>query len=80
MYSYAVYLYGVPIVATVDFDAPDSSLVTGGSKWLAKNCRYLKLDESETFFVAAEGPELPNSKTIFAERLRKRLRRAPGGV
>ena len=30
MYSYVQYLYGVPIVATVDFDAPDPELLQPG--------------------------------------------------
>jgi len=40
MYSYVQYLYGVPIVATVDFDAPDPELLQPdhpkASRWLLR--------------------------------------------
>ncbi len=49
MYAYAVYMYGVPMVATVDFDAPDQALIQeGGSRWLRQNAVYLRLEEGET--------------------------------
>ena len=46
MYSYVQYLFGVPVVATVDLDAPDSYLVDPThrkrSKWLCKNCVFVR--------------------------------------
>ena len=33
VYSYVQYLYGVPVVATVDLDAPDDYLVEEDGHW-----------------------------------------------
>ena len=74
MYAYAVYIYGVPIVATVDFDAPDQALIQeGGSRWLRQNAVYLRLEEGETFFEEGLPPTLPAATSLFARRLRQRL-------
>ena len=80
MYAYVQYLFGVPIIATVDLDAPDSELVQAGhpkaSSWLLKNCEIVRLKEGETFFKQREGaaPQIPNTFSLFAETLRKRSR------
>ena len=36
MYAWSKYLYGVPFVATVDFDAPDAYLVDENSQWQSR--------------------------------------------
>ena len=74
MYAYAVYLYGLPILATVDFDAADEGLIRkpagqGGSQWLRKNAVYLRLEPGQAFFEEGPAPH----PSLFARRWRKRL-------
>ena len=78
MYSYTQYLYGMPIVATVDLDAPDPELVDAShphhSKWLLKNCIIVKLGPGEAYY---EKDQIPNVKienrfSLFAETVRKK--------
>ena len=84
MYSYIQYLFGVPVVATVDLDAPDPWLVERGgqwaSRWLLKNTVLLRLQNGETFYVP--GPEqsrkVPNSFSLFAQTVKRRRMAAAG--
>ena len=78
MYAYAVYLYGLPNVATVDFDAADEGLIRkpagqGGSQWLRKNAVYLRLEPGQAFFEEGPAPPPPQATSLFARRWRKRL-------
>jgi len=76
MYAYSQYLFMVPIVVTVDFDAKDDYLVNAGharrSKWLLRNAVYLRLQAGQAFYEA--GPEVvgPEADTLFARQLRGR--------
>ena len=76
MYAYSQYLFMVPIVVTVDFDAKDDYLLNGNharkSKWLLGNAVYLRLEAGQAFYEA--GPEIvgPEADTLFARQLRAR--------
>ena len=76
-FAYLQYLYGIPVVATVDLDAPDKHLVDAGhakkSRWLLKNCVIIKLADGEKFYEES-GPRkvIPNKYSLFAETVRKR--------
>ena len=76
MYAYSQYIFMVPIVATVDFDAKDAHLVEAGnelgSKWLQQNTILVRLDEGSTFYEEAEAREGPDADTLFAKNLRAR--------
>ena len=78
VYSYVQYLYGVPIVATLDLDAPDKyyidSTSSWRSRWLLKNCVFVSLAAGRTFFKERVGPrpEIPNTYSLFAQTLRRR--------
>ena len=78
MHAYVQYLFGVPIIATVDLDAPDACLVEEGgpnaSRWLLKNCEIVRLQPGETFYKQRDGPapRIPNTYSLFAKTLRKR--------
>ena len=80
IYAYVQYLFGVPIIATVDLDAPDSYLVEEGhpdaSRWLLKNCEIVRLQAGETFYKKRQdaAPQIPNTFSLFAETVRKRRR------
>ena len=54
MYSYVQYLFGVPVVVTVDLEAPDAHLVQEGnqlaSSWLQKNGVFVRLPAGEAFY------------------------------
>ena len=78
MYAYTQYLYGVPITVTVDLDAPDSYLIdascTDRSRWLLKNCVFIKLPTGEKFYDVARVPKrkLENKFSLFATTLKRR--------
>lgn len=80
MYAWLQYIYGVPIVATIDFDAPDSHLIQQDheqrSKWLCKNCVVLRLDSGEAFYKQDEVPKtkVANECSLFVQTLQKRRR------
>ena len=76
MYAYSQYLFMVPIVVTVDFDAKDDYRMDKKSprqsKWLLRNAVYLRLEAGQAFYEA--GPEIvgPEADTLFARQLRAR--------
>ena len=78
VYSYWQYLFGVPVVATVDLDAPDKHLVDPEheerSKWLLKNCVIQRLEKGDVFYEKAKLPKvkLPNEFSLFAATLKRR--------
>ena len=78
MYAWSKYLYGVPFVATVDFDAPDAYLIDESSPWqstwLMKNTVRVCLSQGETFYDPAKVPKrkLHNRFSLFAATLQKR--------
>ena len=80
VYSYTQYIYGVPIVATIDLDTPDGQLVDSESpersKWLCKNCQILRLPMGDAFFDKEELPDvtLRNKFSLFVQTLKKRRR------
>ena len=81
IHSYVQYLYGVPIVATLDLDAPDKYYVDPDSewrsRWLLKNCVFVSLPVGETFFEQRTGPkpEIDNSFSLFAQTVKRRRAR-----
>ena len=86
VYSYPQYLYGVPIVATIDLDAPDAYVADAASpkrsKWLLKNAVFVRLGSGEAFYDTARvpGKKVPNTFSLFAETVkRKRLSSPQGG-
>jgi hypothetical protein len=78
MYAYTQYLYGVPVVATLDLDTPDAYLVDPSneahSKWLLKNCILVRLPAGEVFYDSARLPKrkLKNHFSLFAQTLKRR--------
>jgi len=78
MYSYPQHLFGVPIVATIDLDAPDKYLVDPQdarcSNWLVTNLQILRLAPGEAFFdrTETEAVHAPNTFSLFAETVKKR--------
>ena len=76
MHACSQYLFMVPPVVAVDFDAKDDHLVNEGhprrSKWLLRNAVYLRLEAGQAFYEA--GPEIvgPEADTLFARQLRAR--------
>ena len=71
-------MYGVPVVATVDLDAPDSHLAdpssNNRSKWLLKNCVFVRLAAGSTFYNSTRVPKrkVRNRFSLFAETVKKR--------
>ena len=67
----------VPVVATVDFDAPDAHLVNREekkhSRWLVANTVLLRLKAGETFYGPGEKKRGPESDSLFARNLRRRM-------
>ena len=63
VFSYVQYLFGVAVVATVDLDAPDAYFVDPDnekhSKWLVKNCVFVRLPAGETLY---DKDRLPTSQ------------------
>lgn len=78
VFSYTQYLYGVPVVATVDLDAPDAHLVDREheerSKWLCRNCTIVRLPAGDTFYDKSKLPNVvvPNEFSLFAATLKRR--------
>lgn len=78
VYSYVQYLYGVPVVATVDLDAPDSHLVDSlnkkHSKWLCKNCTFVRLPAGGCFYDESKVPQtkVDNRFSRFAQTVKRR--------
>ena len=85
MYSYVQYLYGVPIVATLDLNTPDKHYVDPSSHrrswWLLKNCVFVSLPAGETLFKARVGPkpEIENTFSLFAKTVKRRRARIAAG-
>lgn len=80
VHAWIQYIYGVPIVATIDLDAPDSHLVQADheqrSRWLCRNCDILRLSPGEAFYCKESAPKakLTNTYSLFAQTLQKRRR------
>jgi len=78
LYSYAQYLFGVPVAVTVDLDAPDAFLADAGhekaSKWLLKNCVFVRLPAGQVFYDKAKLPKLKleNRFSLYAETVKRR--------
>ena len=78
VHAYPQYLYGVAVVATVDWDAPDSYLVDENSpwrsRWLCKNAVFVRLAEGEAFYDKTRVPteRAPNAFSLFAQTVRRR--------
>lgn len=84
VYSYAQYLFGVPVVVTIDLDAPDAHFANPDSekrsKWLAKNCVYVRLPAGEAFYHTANVPNkaVANAFSLFTDTVKRR--RAEGAA
>ena len=78
MFSYPQYLYGVPIVLTIDLDAADAHLAdpedANRSRWLCRNCEVVRLSEGEAFYEKDLVPSerVTNNVSLFARTLAKR--------
>ena len=86
LFAYTQYLFGMPIVVTVDLDAPDAHLVDpdheGRSRWLCKNCEIVRLKAGDTFYKKHLLPDkkIPNTYSLFTKTLAKRRRLMDGRV
>ena len=86
VHSYVQYLYGVPVVATVDLDTPDSHLVDPQhpkrSKWLCKNCTFLRVAAGECFYDVTKVPQakVENRHSRFAQTVKRRRAAKEEGV
>ena len=78
VYSYAQYLFGVPVAVTVDLDAPDAELADpaheGRSKWLQKNCVFVRLAAGNVFYDSSRLPQqrVSNEFSLYAETVKRR--------
>jgi hypothetical protein len=78
LYSYAQYLFGVPVVATVDLDAPDAFLADptheNACKWLRKNCVFIRSAAGGVFYDAAKLPKtkVENRFSLYAATVKRR--------
>ena len=78
VYSYVQYLYGVAVVATLDLDTKDAYLVDARderrSRWLLKNCTFIRLPAGETFYdkTRLPGGSLNNRFSLFAQTVKRR--------
>ena len=78
VFSYVQYLFGVAIVATFDWDTPDAYLVDDShpkrSRWLLKNCVFVRLAAGDTFFVQGKVPQQrpDNTFSLFAATVKRR--------
>ena len=78
VYSYAQYLFGVPVAVTVDLDAPDAFLADpsheGKSKWLEKNCVFLRMSAGGVFYDKSRLPQkrVRNRFSLYAETVKRR--------
>ena len=81
VFAYSQYLFGVPVVATLDLDAPDAHLIDPGhaehSRWLVKNTVRVELPGGETFYDSSQLPvrKPPNRFSLFAETVKRRRER-----
>ena len=81
-HAYGQYLFSVPVVATVDLDAPDAYLVDPGSKWqsrwLLANTTVLRLPPGEKFYEESQVPRgvVPNEFPLFAQTVKRRRAQA----
>ena len=82
IHAYPQYLYGVPIIATIDLDTPDAYLVDADShqksNWLLQNCEILRLPAGECFYDKTRVPQLsvPNEFSLFAQTVKRRRKAA----
>ena len=69
IHAYVQYLYAMPVVATVDMDAPDSHLVEEGhpnaSRWRLRNLVVLSLSPGETFYTKPPTPPPSTPQHLF---------------
>ncbi|CAK0881684.1 unnamed protein product [Prorocentrum cordatum] len=78
VHAYPQNLYGVAVVATVDWDAPNSYLVDENSpwrsRWLCKNAIFVRLAEGEAFYDKTRVPteRVPNAFSLFAQTVKRR--------
>ena len=78
LYAYAQYLFGVPVVVTVDLEAPDAYLADASSpdrsKWLLKNCVFVRAAAGEFFFDSGKLPKdkVANNFSLYAQTLKRR--------
>ena len=78
VYSYVQYLYGVPVVATIDLDAPDAYLADEDSpwrsNWLCKNTVCVRLPPGQAFYDTTAVPQtkVENRFSLFAQTLKRR--------
>ena len=78
LYAYTQYLFGVAIAVTVDLDAPDAHLADSSdqkrSKWLCKNCVFVKLPAGEAFYDKDRVPtrNIKNKYSLFAQTVKRR--------
>ena len=78
VYSYAQYLFGVPVAVTVDLDAPDAELADptheSRSKWLQKNCVFVRLAAGGVFYDSSKLPQkrVRNRFSLYAETVQRR--------
>ena len=81
-HAYGQYLFSVPVVATVDLDAPDAYLVDPGSKWqsrwLLANTIVLRLPPGEKFYEERPVPRgvVPNEFSLCAQTVKRRRAQA----
>lgn len=78
LYAYTQYLFGVAIAVTVDLDAPDAHLADCShekrSKWLCKNCVFVRLPAGEAFYDKGRVPtkKIHNKYSLFAQTVKRR--------
>ena len=78
VHSYVQYLFGVPVVVTVDLEAPDAHLVQEGnplaSSWLQKNGVFVRLPAGEAFYDKEKLPNcvVENKYSLFAATVKRR--------
>lgn len=78
VHSYVQYLFGVPVVVTVDLEAPDAHLVQEGnqlaSSWLQKNGVFVRLPAGEAFYDKEQLPNcvVENKYSLFAATVKRR--------
>ena len=78
LYAYTQYLFVVAIAVTVDLDAPDAHLADCShekrSKWLCKNCVFVRLPAGEAFYDKDRVPtrKIQNKYSLFAQTVKRR--------
>ena len=77
-HAYGQYLFSVPVVATVDLDAPDAYLVDEESewksRWLLANTTVVPLAAGQKFYEVDQVPDVvvPNEFSLFAQTVKRR--------